>query len=97
MIRTFLYTVSLKSTFRSAQGNAYIVIDVSEHLLRCEDQLRHLPYCLLSLVSPVKSQETMRVVLTVSKSMDVNLNSRRKKGGIRIVLRRCVDMASTNS
>lgn len=27
---------------------------------------------------------------TVSKSMDVNLNSRRKKGGIRMVVLRCV-------
>ena len=28
-------------------------------------------------------------VLTVSKSMDVNLKSRRKKGGIRMVVRLC--------
>lgn len=31
------------------------------------------------------------VLLTVSKSIDVNLNSRRKNGGTRILVLRCVE------
>jgi len=49
----------------------------------------HLPYCLGRLSSLVLIPNMDRAKRTVSKSMDVNLKSLRKKGGTRIVALRC--------
>ena len=75
----------------------YVIVYVSENLLGCYNEMCHLPYCLPSVSGPLsKRRWQSRGMPTVSKSMDVNLNSRRKKGGIRIVFpRRCEeDMAA---
>jgi hypothetical protein len=62
-----------------------VVIDVPEYFFGGDDQLCHLPHRLLH-VSSLLCAGTLRSIFTVSKSIDVNLKSLRKKGGSRILL-----------
>lgn len=68
-----------------------MVVDITKNLLRCDNQVCHFPYCLLYLSVNVLRLWKWRLEHTVSKSIDVNLNSLRKKGGTRMVLRRWED------
>lgn len=70
----------------------YMVVDVTEHFFGCDYEVCHFPYCLESGQHPDFAPQVC-VPNTASKSMDVNLKSRRKKGGTRILRQRLDDMA----
>ncbi len=47
----FCGLVSLDSGFCLESWNAYMVVDVLEHLPRCNDKIDHFPYCLRRFIS----------------------------------------------
>lgn len=74
---------------RTVSAYAYVIVDVPEHFLRSNDQVCHLPYRLRGSLSIEITGAICYSRPTVSKSMDVNLNSLRKNGGSRMPLRPC--------
>jgi len=67
-----------------------MIVYVSEHLFGCDDKLCHFPYGLFRI--SIANNTCLRKQPTVSKSIEVNLNSLLKKGGRRMLLRRCAMM-----
>lgn len=68
-----------------------MIVYVSEDFLGRKYELGHFPHCLQGRSASHGSVFMTRGVLTVSKSIDVNLKRRRKKGGTLIEFRRWVE------
>jgi len=68
-----------------------MIVYVSEDFLRRNYELCHFPHCLQGRLASHGSVFMARGVLTVSKSIDVNLKRRRKKGGTLMEFRRWVE------
>lgn len=69
-----------------------MVVDIPKHLLGRNDEVHHFPYGLNIEMIRARVLVVSIVQLTVSKSIEVNLKSRRKNGGTRRFVRRWEDM-----